>query len=96
MGIVPADGERDIRVRKFARFNLFRNPMKVSISSRELEILRKAADGLTVKQIANDLNESEKIVSRSQKDILLKIGEANVLRALQAIAKKGFVIKDGE
>lgn len=68
--------------------------MKVSISSRELEILRKAADGLTVKQIANDLNESEKIVSRSQRDILLKVGEVNVLRALQAIAKRGFILKD--
>jgi DNA-binding NarL/FixJ family response regulator len=68
--------------------------MKVSISSRELEILRKAADGLTVKEIANELHESEKIVSKSQKEILLKVGEANVLRALQAIAKRGFEIKD--
>jgi DNA-binding NarL/FixJ family response regulator len=68
--------------------------MKVSLSSRELEILRKAADGLTVKQIANELNVSEQMISRSQKDVLAKIGEANVLKALQAIAKRGFEIKD--
>lgn len=70
------------------------NPTKVSISSRELEILRKSADGMTVKEIANELHESEKIIGKSQKELLLKIGEANVLRALQAIAKRGFEIND--
>lgn len=68
--------------------------MKVSLSTRELEILRKAADGFTTKQIANELNVSEKIISSTQKELLNKIGEANVLRALQAIAKRGFELKD--
>jgi DNA-binding NarL/FixJ family response regulator len=66
--------------------------MKVSISSRELEILRKSADGLTVQQIANDLNVPEQDISKAQKKILQKIGTGNVLNALQVLAKKGFVL----
>jgi DNA-binding NarL/FixJ family response regulator len=68
------------------------NVMKVSISSRELEILRKSADGLTVQQIANDLNEPEQDISKTQKKVLQKIGTGNVLNALQVLAKKGFVL----
>jgi DNA-binding NarL/FixJ family response regulator len=66
--------------------------MKVSISSRELEILRKSADGLTTQQIANDLNVPEQDITKSQKKILQKIGTGNVLNALQTLAKKGFVL----
>jgi DNA-binding NarL/FixJ family response regulator len=67
--------------------------MKVTISSRELEILRKSADGLTVQQIANDLNVSEQIISKTQKQVLQKIGTGNVLSALQLLAKKGFELR---
>jgi DNA-binding NarL/FixJ family response regulator len=66
--------------------------MKVSISSRELEILRKSADGLTVQQIANDLNVPEQDISKTQKKVLQKIGTGNVLNALQVLAKRGFVL----
>lgn len=68
--------------------------MKVSISSRELEILRKSADGLTVQQIARDLNVSQQIISKSQKEILQKTGSSNVLSALQILAKKGFILTE--
>jgi DNA-binding NarL/FixJ family response regulator len=68
--------------------------MKVLISSRELEILRKSADGLTVKEIANELKESQQMITRSQKEILDRTGEVNVLKALQALAKRGFELKD--
>jgi DNA-binding NarL/FixJ family response regulator len=68
--------------------------MKVSISSRELEILRKSADGLTIRQIALDLNLSEQVITKSQKQLLLRIGAANLLHALQALAKRGFVLTD--
>jgi DNA-binding NarL/FixJ family response regulator len=68
------------------------NVMKVSISSRELEILRKSADGLTVQQIANDLNVPEQDISKTQKKVLQKIGTGNVLNALQVLAKRGFVL----
>lgn len=68
--------------------------MKVLISSRELKILRKSADGLTLSQIANDLNLSQQLISKSQKEILIKAGAGNSLNALQALAKKGFVLTE--
>jgi DNA-binding NarL/FixJ family response regulator len=68
--------------------------MKVSISPKELEILRKSAEGQTVQQIANDLNVSEQMISRSQKEILLRTGAASPINALQAVAKRGFVITE--
>lgn len=68
--------------------------MKVSISSRELEILRKSADGLSVQQIAIDLNVSQQMISKSQKEILHKTGGDDPVQALQLIAKKGFVLKE--
>jgi DNA-binding NarL/FixJ family response regulator len=66
--------------------------MKVSISSRELEILRKSADGFTVQQIAHDLNVSQQMISKAQKEILQRTGTVNLLKALQALAKKGFIL----
>lgn len=68
--------------------------MKVSISSRELEILRKSADGLTVQQIARDLNASHQSISKCQKEILQKTGASNVLSALQVLARKGFILTE--
>jgi DNA-binding NarL/FixJ family response regulator len=68
--------------------------MKVPISPKELEILRKSAEGQTVQQIANDLNVSQQMISRSQKEILLRTGAASPINALQAVAKRGFVITE--
>ena len=68
--------------------------MKVSISSRELEILRKSADGLTVYQIADDMKMSHQMISKVQKDILQRTGAVNLLKALQALARKGFVLTE--
>jgi DNA-binding NarL/FixJ family response regulator len=68
--------------------------MKVLISSRELEILRKSADGLTVQEIANDMKVSQQLISKSQKEILQRTGSANVLNALQALAKRGFQLTE--
>ena len=68
--------------------------MKVSISSRELEILRKSADGLTIQQIANELKVSQQLISKSQKEILSRTGSANLLNAMQALAKNGFVLRE--
>lgn len=66
--------------------------MKVSISSRELEILRKSADGCTAQQIAFDLNVSQQAIIKSQKEILSRTGAGNLLKALQTVAKQGFVL----
>ena len=68
--------------------------MKVLISSRELEILRKSVDGLTAQQIANDLKVSEQTISTSQNAILLRTGERNIANALLALAKRGFILTD--
>lgn len=68
--------------------------MKVSISSRELEILRKSADGFSVKQIADELNVSHQMISKSQKEILQRTGAGSLVNALQALAKEGFIIKE--
>jgi DNA-binding NarL/FixJ family response regulator len=68
--------------------------MKVSISSKELEILRKSAEGQTVQQIANELNVSHQIISKSQKEILIRTGAGNLVNALQTLAKRGFVLTE--
>ena len=67
--------------------------MKVTISSRELEILRKSADGLTIQQIANEMNVSQQLISRTQRDILNRTGAGDPLIALQVLAKNGFVLQ---
>jgi DNA-binding NarL/FixJ family response regulator len=68
--------------------------MKVSISSKELEILRKSAEGQTVQEIAIELNVSHQIISKSQKEILVRTGAGNLVNALQALAKRGFVLTE--
>jgi DNA-binding NarL/FixJ family response regulator len=68
--------------------------MKISISSKELEILRKSAEGFSVEQIASDLHLSQQIISRSQKDILSRTGVSSCMNALQALAKRGFVLTE--
>jgi DNA-binding NarL/FixJ family response regulator len=68
--------------------------MKVTISSKELEILRKSAEGQTVKQIAEELNVSQQLISRSQKEILLRTGAGNLINALQTLARRGFVLTE--
>lgn len=68
--------------------------MKVSISSRELEILRKSADGLTVQQIALDMKVSQQMITKAQKEILQRTGAVNLLKALQSLARKGFVLTE--
>ena len=68
--------------------------MKVPISSRELEILRKSAEGLTAQEIASELNAKQQEISKSQKEILIRTGEANLINALQALAKRGFVLTE--
>jgi DNA-binding NarL/FixJ family response regulator len=68
--------------------------MKVPISSTELEILRRSAEGFSVKEIASELNVSQQVISRSQKEILMRTGEGNLINALQAVARRGFVLTE--
>jgi DNA-binding NarL/FixJ family response regulator len=68
--------------------------MKISISSKELEILRKSAEGISVEQIAIDLRLNQQIIAKSQKDILSRTGVNSSVNALQALAKRGFVLTE--
>lgn len=68
--------------------------MKVSISSMELEILRKSAEGLSVNEIARELHLSQQIISKSHKDILSRTGAGSPINALQALARNGFVLTE--
>jgi DNA-binding NarL/FixJ family response regulator len=68
--------------------------MKITISSKELEILRKSAEGYSVEQIANDLHLSHQLISKSQKEILSRTGVNSSVNALMALAKRGFVLTE--
>lgn len=66
--------------------------MKILISSRELEVLRKSVDGLSAKQIASDLNTNHHDITRCQRTILQKTNADNAMGAIQILAKNGFVL----
>jgi DNA-binding NarL/FixJ family response regulator len=66
--------------------------MKYSVSSRELEILRKMADGTSVKEIADEFGLTPQVVTKYQKEILQRTRSANAMVALQSLAKSGFVL----
>jgi DNA-binding CsgD family transcriptional regulator len=68
--------------------------MKIQITSQELEVLRKSAEGNTIQQIASDLNLNPKDVAKCQKQILTITSTSNVMNALQELARKGFELKD--
>ena len=68
--------------------------MKITISSKELEILRKSAEGFSVQQIADELHVSQQIISKSQKEILSRTGVNSSVNALQALARRGFVLTE--
>lgn len=68
--------------------------MKIAISSKELEILRKSAEGIPVQQIADELHLSQQIIAKSQKEILSRAGVSSCVNALQALAKRGFTITE--
>jgi DNA-binding NarL/FixJ family response regulator len=68
--------------------------MKVLISARELEILRKSVYGLSVKQIADELKMSPLEVDKSLKNVLKNTQSKEPLQALQNLAKFGFEISE--
>jgi DNA-binding NarL/FixJ family response regulator len=68
--------------------------MKVSISARELEILRKSVYGLSSDQIANELRISAGEVDRSLKVVMKTTQCKEPLQAMQSLAKNGFSITE--
>jgi DNA-binding NarL/FixJ family response regulator len=68
--------------------------MQVAISSQQLEILRKAASGISPRQIANELKVGEEEVQRSLSVIMKSTRSKEPVHALQALAKQGFSLLD--
>lgn len=68
--------------------------MMLLISARELEILRKAIDGLSPKQIAEDLNINSLEVHKSLKSIMKNTQSKEPVQAMQVLARNGFQLSD--
>jgi DNA-binding CsgD family transcriptional regulator len=68
--------------------------MKVSISARQLEILRKAVYGLSAYEIANQLMIQERDVEKALKDVFKSTQSKEPLQAMQNLAKNGFQISE--
>jgi DNA-binding CsgD family transcriptional regulator len=72
----------------------FNQIMKVSISARQLEILRKAVYGLSPYEIANQLMIQERDVEKALKDVFKSTHSKEPLQAMQNLAKNGFQISE--
>lgn len=68
--------------------------MKTLITNRELEVLRKAADGLDEHAIALSLMLERKEVQNCKSDILKRLGASDPVQAISLLAKNGFSIKN--
>lgn len=68
--------------------------MQIEITSRQLEILRKAADGVAEDQIAETLKVEKQAVVVEKKNALKKIGASNPVEAIMKLAKVGFLVAD--
>jgi DNA-binding NarL/FixJ family response regulator len=66
--------------------------MALNIHPAELAVLRKLAEGLTSREIAEELNLPADMISKHQKSVYRKTGKSDPLQALQALAKQGFTI----
>jgi DNA-binding CsgD family transcriptional regulator len=66
--------------------------MKVLISARQLEILRKAVYGLSANEIASQLMIQERDVEKALKEVFKTTQSKEPLQAMQNLAKNGFHI----
>lgn len=68
--------------------------MILQVTNRELEVLRKAADGLDEQSIAISLMLERREVQNCKTDILKRLGATNPLQAILLLAKNGFSIRN--
>lgn len=68
--------------------------MRTQITNRELEVLRKAADGLDEQAIAVSLMLERREVQNCKTDILKRLGATDPLQAILLLAKNGFNMKN--
>jgi len=68
--------------------------MQIELTSRQLEILRKAADGIAEDQIAETLKVEKQAVVVEKKTALKKVGASNPVEAIMKLARVGFLVAD--
>jgi len=68
--------------------------MKTLVTNRELEVLRKAADGWDEQAIAVSLMLERREVQNCKTDILKRLGTSDAVQAISLLAKNGFSIKN--
>lgn len=68
--------------------------MKILISAKELEVLRKTVSGLSSMEIANQLKISAKDVESSLKGVMKNTQSKEPIQALHSLAKHGFQLRD--
>ena len=68
--------------------------MKIVITARELEILRKAVYGLSSKEIAREMKLSPNEVDSCLKELLKNTQSREPMQAMQNLAKNGFQLSD--
>ena len=62
-----------------------------ALTSREIEVLRHAADGLTSRQIATRIGVTERTVSAHLEKAYRKLGVSSRIAAIEAGRRAGFV-----
>ena len=68
--------------------------MKPQLTNQELDVLRKAADGLDEQSIAVSLMLERKEVQNCKMNLLKRLGVADPMQAILLLAKKGFNLKN--
>jgi DNA-binding NarL/FixJ family response regulator len=67
------------------------DPDRIGLLSRELEVLRRLADGDDTKGIAVDMNYSERTVKNVVHDLLIKMNCRNRAHAVAIAARHGII-----
>jgi DNA-binding NarL/FixJ family response regulator len=92
-----ADREERLATQEFKRLGVAVRPRRAGVaesdllSSRELEVLRLVADGLSNRQIAARLVLSQHTVHRHVSNILVKLGQSSRAAAAADAARKGLL-----
>jgi DNA-binding NarL/FixJ family response regulator len=68
--------------------------MQFSIHTTDLNILRKAVNGLSVEEIGKEMGLPSKDIAKSLKTLLDTTKSKDAFNAMQALAKHGFTVID--
>tara|TARA_B100001250_G_C19795510_1_gene788529 strand:+ start:885 stop:1163 length:279 start_codon:yes stop_codon:yes gene_type:complete len=73
----------------------FSNPLQMSLSAREMEIIELVADGLTNQEIAQKLTISKRTVDNHVSNMFTKTGSKNRVALLNWAMDHGKICRDG-